>query len=87
MVKGLAEARPDLRFVITVTTDTGYARGVELYGKDPRVTLLRYPLDFSSAISRLLDRLRPSVVVLMELEVWPNFHVALRETRHPCPAG
>jgi 3-deoxy-D-manno-octulosonic-acid transferase len=73
MLKGLSEARPDLRFIITVTTDTGYARGVELYGKDPRVTLLRYPLDFSSAISRLLDRLRPSVVVLMELEVWPNF--------------
>ncbi len=73
MVKGLAEARPDLRFVITVTTDTGHARGLELYGKDPRVTLLRYPLDFSVAISRLLDRLKPSVVVLMELEVWPNF--------------
>jgi len=58
---------------VTVTTETGYARGVELYGKDPRVTLLRYPLDFSSAISRLLDRVRPAVVVLMELEVWPNF--------------
>src|SRR6476469_774966 len=45
MMKRLAVARPDLRFVVTVTTDTGYARGVELYGNDPKVTLLRYPLD------------------------------------------
>ncbi|HEY8748472.1 MAG TPA: 3-deoxy-D-manno-octulosonic acid transferase [Tepidisphaeraceae bacterium] len=73
MVSALAQARPDLRFIITVTTETGNARGLQLYGNDPRVTLLRYPLDFSSAISRLLDQTHPSVVVLMELEVWPNF--------------
>lgn len=69
----LSTARQDLRFLVTVTTDTGYARGVELYGRDPRVTLCRYPLDLSPAIRRLLDRQRPSVAVLMELEVWPNF--------------
>src|SRR5262249_7531215 len=37
------------------------------------VTLIRYPLDFTGAVTRVLDALRPSVVVLMELEVWPNF--------------
>jgi 3-deoxy-D-manno-octulosonic-acid transferase len=53
---------------------------VELYGQHPRVTVIRYPLDFSSAIARVLDRLRPSAVALMELEVWPNFlqHCARR---------
>ena len=73
MVRMLAAARPDLRFIVSTTTDTGFARGRELYGADPKVTLVRYPLDFSGAISRLLDGLRPDVVVLMELEVWPNF--------------
>jgi 3-deoxy-D-manno-octulosonic-acid transferase len=73
LIAQLAAARPDLRFLVTVTTDTGYARGVELYGRDPRVTLCRYPLDLSSFIVRLLDRQRPAIVVLMELEVWPNF--------------
>lgn len=73
LVAKLADARPDLQFVISTTTDTGTARARELYGADPKVTLIRYPLDFSVAISRVLDGLRPSVVVLMELEVWPNF--------------
>jgi 3-deoxy-D-manno-octulosonic-acid transferase len=73
MLQSLREARPELRFVISVTTDTGYARGQELYRSDPRVTLIRYPLDFTPAINRVLDAFRPIVVVLMELEVWPNF--------------
>jgi 3-deoxy-D-manno-octulosonic-acid transferase len=73
MVRMLAEARPDLTFLVSTTTDTGFARGRELYGEDPKVTLVRYPLDFSGAIARLLESARPEVVVLMELEVWPNF--------------
>lgn len=73
LVGTLANQRPDLRFIISTTTDTGFARAQELYGSDPTVTLIRYPLDFSSAIRRVLDGARPAAVVLMELEVWPNF--------------
>jgi 3-deoxy-D-manno-octulosonic-acid transferase len=73
MVKLLRDARPGLHFVISTTTDTGFARAGELYGHDPSITLIRYPLDFSAAINRVLDNLRPRIVVLMELEVWPNF--------------
>jgi 3-deoxy-D-manno-octulosonic-acid transferase len=75
LVKGLAEARADLRFIVSAGTETGFERGKQLYGADPRVTLIRYPLDFSGAVGRVLDGLRPSVVVLMELEVWPNWMV------------
>jgi 3-deoxy-D-manno-octulosonic-acid transferase len=74
LVRKLREARPELHFVISSTTTTGYARAVELYGPDAgQFTLLRYPLDFTPAVTRVLDNLRPAVVVLMELEVWPNF--------------
>jgi 3-deoxy-D-manno-octulosonic-acid transferase len=69
----LREMRPDLRFVISSTTDTGFARGQELYGKDADVTVIRYPLDFTAAVNRVLDGIKPDIVVLMELEVWPNF--------------
>jgi 3-deoxy-D-manno-octulosonic-acid transferase len=68
-----AKGEGQLHFIITTTTDTGYARGQELYGKQSDVTLVRFPLDFSWAVKRLLEALRPSVAVLMELEVWPNF--------------
>jgi 3-deoxy-D-manno-octulosonic-acid transferase len=73
LVEQLSAARPGLRFVVTVTTQTGYERGQQLYGNDPRVALARYPLDFSKAIDRLLDAYQPALIILMELEVWPNF--------------
>jgi 3-deoxy-D-manno-octulosonic-acid transferase len=85
--RGLAEQlrllRPDLQLIISTTTETGYARALELYGKGSgfRVQgsaqtpplVIRYPLDFTGAVNRVLDGLRPSAVVLMELEMWPNF--------------
>ncbi|HTW95489.1 MAG TPA: 3-deoxy-D-manno-octulosonic acid transferase [Tepidisphaeraceae bacterium] len=73
LIQRLRADRPDVHTIISTTTDTGFARAQELYGRDADVTLVRYPLDFTSAIHRLLDALRPDVVVLMELEVWPNF--------------
>ncbi|MDB5354402.1 MAG: waaA [Phycisphaerales bacterium] len=76
MVRMLSEARPDLRFIISVTTDTGTARAHQLYDNNPKVTLIRYPLDFSAAVNRTLDTYKPKLVVLVELEVWPNFMLA-----------
>ncbi|MEA2710132.1 MAG: 3-deoxy-D-manno-octulosonic-acid transferase [Phycisphaerales bacterium] len=81
LVEKLRESRPGVHFVISSTTETGFARGQELYTTAGDVTLIRYPLDFSAAIARVLDAARPDLVVLMELEVWPNFmkHCERRE--------
>jgi 3-deoxy-D-manno-octulosonic-acid transferase len=73
LVKLLRQARPDLHIIVSTTTETGYARGQQLYGSAEGVTLVRFPLDFTGAIVRLLDAIRPALVVLMELELWPNF--------------
>ncbi len=73
LINVLRADRPGIEFIVSVTTETGFARGRELYGSSADVTLIRYPLDFTSAVQRLLDTLRPAVVVLLELEVWPNF--------------
>jgi 3-deoxy-D-manno-octulosonic-acid transferase len=73
LVKLLRQARPDLEIVISVTTDTGYDRGKQLYGSTPNTTVIRFPLDLTTAIVRMLQAIRPSLAVLMELELWPNF--------------
>ena len=73
LVDLLRQTRPDLDFIVSTTTDAGYERAGQLYGASPEVTLIRYPLDFSRGITRALDRLKPTLVVLMELEMWPNF--------------
>lgn len=58
------------RVVVAATTDTGFARARELFA--PRHAVLRTPYDLAFAMERFLDRVRPDVVGLVELEVWPN---------------
>lgn len=73
--------RGPCRVVLSTTTNTGYARARALYGE--RHPVVRYPLDFSRAAHRFLDRVRPDVVALLELEVWPNFTRACGERGIP----
>jgi 3-deoxy-D-manno-octulosonic-acid transferase len=73
LVDSLSRERPDLHVIVSTTTQTGYDRGQQLFADSSHVTLIRYPLDFTAAVSRVLDKLQPDLVVLMELEVWPNF--------------
>jgi len=73
LVRMLRDRRPDLHYIISTTTQTGWDRARQLYGTDSDIILIRYPLDFSHAVERVLDALHPALVVLMELEVWPNF--------------
>ena len=65
---------PEARVIVTATTDTGLARATELYGETCDVR--RYPLDATFAVRRFLDAVRPDVVGLAELELWPNFVAA-----------
>ena len=61
---------PWLDVVISTTTRTGHEAAVRTY---PQKQVFFFPLDFSFATSRVVDRIRPSMVLLMELELWPNF--------------
>jgi len=69
LVEALRALRPDADIVFSCTTDTGYHRAVALYGRD---RVFRYPLDFSLVVNHVLNHLRPSMIVLVELEVWYN---------------
>ncbi|MCH7812488.1 MAG: 3-deoxy-D-manno-octulosonic acid transferase [Planctomycetes bacterium] len=55
--------------VISTTTDTGYASACRHYGPQ---RVFRFPLDFSWVVQRVLARVQPSLIVLVELEVWYN---------------
>ncbi len=69
----LIAARSDWEFVITTTTRTG----LEVAKKEfPQHTVCYCPLDFSWAVRRAILRIRPSAIVLVELELWPNLILA-----------
>ncbi len=71
LVDRLAAAPISAEVVVAATTDTGLARAKSLFGE--RHHVVRYPLDFSFAVRRFLDAVRPDVAGLVELEIWPNF--------------
>lgn len=69
LVKLFEQQLPTWDVRISTTTDTGYDRAVTLYGAH---RVFWYPLDFSWAVRRALGRINPNMIVLVELEVWPN---------------
>ena len=71
LIDELIAREPTLRIVVAATTNTGYQRAAELYAD--KHTVVRYPLDFSWVVARVLDRSKPDAVCTVELEVWPNF--------------
>lgn len=66
----LKELAPEAEVVFSATTDTGLAVARKTHGEDHA---FRFPLDFSRPVRRAFDHVQPALIVLMELEVWPNF--------------
>lgn len=62
--------REEFQIVVSTSTDTGWEL-VQKRFADCQKTW--FPLDFSWAVSQAIRRIRPAQVVLMELELWPNF--------------
>ncbi|MBW7906828.1 MAG: 3-deoxy-D-manno-octulosonic acid transferase [Phycisphaerae bacterium] len=69
LVEELRRRSPETVIAVSATTQTGLERARALY---PKLTVFRFPLDLSFIVRRAMRRIRPSVIVLMELEVWPN---------------
>lgn len=70
LVRKFRETHADWEVVFSTFTDTGAERLHKLY---PDCRVFYWPLDLSFCVENSLQRVRPSAVVLVELEVWPNF--------------
>lgn len=73
VLEQLSTRLPQHEFYITTTTCTGYEVACKLY---PNHTICFFPLDFSWCVNQALSRVRPTAIVLVELELWPNFITA-----------
>jgi 3-deoxy-D-manno-octulosonic-acid transferase len=75
IIEELKKTFLDFEIVISTTTDTGFARATNIFGENYKV--FYFPFDFSCIMFRAFRRIRPSICLLMEQEVWPNFvHLA-----------
>jgi 3-deoxy-D-manno-octulosonic-acid transferase len=69
LVREMVRRRPNWQIVISTTTSTGLAMARKTY---PDLVTFYAPLDFSWSTRRAMGRVRPTVLALVELELWPN---------------
>ncbi len=80
LIKELRKRRPEAEIVVSSTTRTGLELARKKYAD---LTTFYCPLDFSWACRTAMKRLRPSLLVLAELELWPNLIRAADESGVP----
>jgi len=68
-IKQLKSLHPEIKIVLTTTTSTG-AEQAERLGD--LVTHRYTPVDFSFAIKKFIQIIKPSQLIIVETELWPN---------------
>ncbi len=80
IIRRLRDERPNTAIFLSTTTKTGYDLACKKYGD---CTIFYAPLDFTWAVSTALDRVRPDLLILAELEIWPNWIAAAHAREIP----
>jgi 3-deoxy-D-manno-octulosonic-acid transferase len=75
LARRLKEAYPQRPLIVSTTTLTGYTLAKERMPFADAVIF--FPFDWAFSVKRVLEAVKPALVVILETEIWPNF---LRET-------
>ncbi len=76
LLRELRAAHPDWQFVVSTTSRTGYELARKKYAD---LSVFYCPLDFSWAVRNAMRRINPTILVLAELELWPNLIKAAKD--------
>ena len=77
VIEELLTRQPDTEIVISATTHTGLDVARRRF---PEHTVCCFPLDFTWTVRRAIQRVQPTQIVLVELELWPNFILTAAES-------
>ena len=80
VVAAFRQRHPGWLAVVSSTTDTGLAEARTRFADLPVVA---FPFDFSWAVGRAFREINPSLVVLAEGEMWPNYLAAAGRRKVP----
>ena len=73
---------PDFDIVLTTGTKTGFDLANKKYA-DIVSFITYFPLDIYEACKKFLEKVNPSIVLIAETELWPNFAYACKEKNVP----
>jgi 3-deoxy-D-manno-octulosonic-acid transferase len=71
LAKRLKEIYPQRPLIISATTQTGHALAKERMPFADAV--IYFPFDWSFCVRRVMNAVKPALVVVLETEIWPNF--------------
>jgi len=77
----LHAVEPDSHCVLTTTTTTGFALANQ--NAPPWIDIMYTPLDYWPIMRRAFSVIRPSRIVLVEAEIWPNLAAEAHRRRIP----
>ena len=70
LISALRQRYPEHLILVTNVTETGHAVALE----NAQIDLcLFFPFDFSWAVRKSLELIRPQIILIVETEIWPNF--------------
>ena len=72
LVDSLPKEFPNHRLVVSTTTKTGQELARKIFA-DQADAIFYFPFDFKFSVRRALQNFKPSLVLLMETEIWPRF--------------
>ena len=81
LIRLLRKEYPSRRVVLTCQTAAGRDLGREKFDSD--IPVLLSPLDFSPLITRFINRFSPSILILVETEIWPGLILTSRRKGIP----
>lgn len=80
LVKSIEKEFNNLDVIVSTNTNTGLSVAAKCF---PGKKIFYFPLDLSWVVDRVLKAMQPSCVVLIELEIWPNFLITAAKMHLP----
>jgi 3-deoxy-D-manno-octulosonic-acid transferase len=79
LVHSLHQSFPEARFVFSTMTHTGQIIAKQRFEKYGEGCSFFFPIDTVAISKRVLDWIRPAMMVIVDTEIWPNItHIACR---------
>ena len=77
----LLEKYPTYHVLVTTTTPTGSDQVTSMFAD--RVSHVYFPYDLPDAVARFINTINPSLLIVMETEIWPNLYAKCK--KHSVP--
>ena len=80
IIEKIDQEFPEWETFISTSTNTGYSVAKQNFSDK---SIFYFPVDLSWITKKVLRRIKPSCILLIELEIWPNFLVSVYEKNIP----